>query len=58
MNPPYKELPIFARILIAAHNPDSTLKALLRQFIFEQLNSVFEYQEDLVKLNYFIKASS
>lgn len=54
----FKDLPIFSRILIAAHHPDSVLKSLLRQFIFEELNSVFEFSEDLSKLNYFIKSAS
>ena len=58
LSPQFKQLPIFAKILIAAHHPDSTLKALLRQFIFEQLNSIFEYQEDYFKLNHFIKSAS
>lgn len=54
----FKGIPIFAKILIAAHSPDLTLKSLLRQFIFEQLNAVFEYQEDYLKLNHFIKSAS
>jgi hypothetical protein len=58
LGPQFKTLPIFAKILIAAHYPDSTLKALLRQFIFEQLNSIYEYQEDYFKLNHFIKCAS
>ena len=58
LNSDFKQLPVFARILVAAHYPDSTLKNLLRQFIFEQLNSVFEYQEDFIKLNHFIKTAS
>lgn len=55
---PYKQIPVFARVLIAAHYPSNVLKSLLRQFIFEQLNSMFEYQEDYIKLNHFIKSAS
>lgn len=55
---PFKDIPLFAKILIAAHNPDSMLKTLLRQFVFENMNSVFEYQEEFCKLNHFIKTAS
>ncbi|CAG9319683.1 unnamed protein product [Blepharisma stoltei] len=58
LNSDYKNLPVFSRILIAVHYQDFTLKSLLRQFIFEQLNSLFEYQEEFAKLSHFIKCAS
>ena len=53
-----KNIPVEVRLLAAVHFPNSTLKSLLRQFIFETLNQVLAYEEELPGLHTFIKTAS
>lgn len=54
----YKSVSLFPRLLISLYYPDILTRRLLRQFIFEQLNSLFLYSEDPTPLQHFIKAAS
>lgn len=54
----HKAVPLFFRILISLYYPDSLTRRLLRQFIFEQLNSIFVYSEDSTPMQHFIKSAS
>ena len=54
----YKSLPLFLRVLISLYYPDALTRRLLRQFIFQQLNSILEYTEEPTPMQQFIKSAS
>jgi hypothetical protein len=54
----HKAVPLFYRILISLYYPDILTRRLLRQFIFEQLNSILLYSEEPTPMQQFIKSAS
>ena len=53
-----KALPLMKKINVGFLCPDEDWRSKLTQFIFEELTTIFDYNEELTKLHNFIKTAS